>query len=63
MAAGTSHYASEVVLPEGITLVSDPKMIIVHLSERSIAVVEDVAAPVAAADAAAPEAEAEKKDA
>ena len=63
MAAGTSHYASEVVLPEGITLVSDPKMIIVHLSERSIAVVEEVAAPVAAADAAAPEAEAEKKDA
>jgi large subunit ribosomal protein L25 len=62
MAAGTSHYASEVVLPAGITLVSDPKMIIVHLSERSTAAVEEVAAPVAT-DAAAPAADAEKKDA
>jgi large subunit ribosomal protein L25 len=48
-------------------LISDPKMIVVHLSERSTAV-EEVAAP--AADAAAPAdgaaaapADAEKKDA
>jgi len=61
MTAGTSRYASEVVLPAGTTLVSDPKMIIVHLSERSTAAVEEAAAP--AADAAAPAADAEKKDA
>jgi large subunit ribosomal protein L25 len=63
MTAGTSRYASEVVLPAGTTLVSDPKMIIVHLSERSTAAVEEAAAPAAAADAAAPAADAEKKDA
>ena len=63
MTAGTSRYASEVVLPAGTTLVSDPKMIVVHLSERSTAAVEEAAAPVAAADAAAPAADAEKKDA
>jgi len=63
MTAGTSRYASEVVLPAGTTLVSDPKMIVVHLSERSTAVVEEVVAPAAEADAAAPAADAEKKDA
>ena len=63
MTAGTSRYASEVVLPAGTTLVSDPKMIVVHVSERSTAVVEEVVAPVAEADAAAPAADAEKKDA
>ena len=63
MTSGTSRYASEVVLPAGTTLVSDPKMIVVHLSERSTAAVEEVVAPVAAADAAAPAADAEKKDA
>jgi hypothetical protein len=36
-------------------------MIVVHLSEKSTAAVEEVAAP--AADAAAPAADAEKKDA
>jgi large subunit ribosomal protein L25 len=62
MAAGTSRYASDVVLPAGTTLASDAKMIIVHLSERSTAAVEET--PVAAAtDAAAPAADAEKKDA
>ena len=62
MTAGTSRYASDVVLPTGTTLVSDAKMIIVHLSERSTAAVEET--PVAAAtDAAAPAADAEKKDA
>ena len=65
--AGASKYAADVVLPTGVTLISDPKMIVVHLSERSTAV-EEVAAP--AADAAAPAdgaaaapADAEKKDA
>ena len=66
MTAGTSKYASDVVLPEGITLVSPANTIIVHLSERST-IVEEVAvvAPAAddAADAAAPAADAEKKDA
>ena len=62
MTAGTFRYASDIALPAGTTLVSDPKMIIVHLSERSTAAVEET--PVAAAtDAAAPAADAEKKDA
>ena len=68
MVAGTSKYAADVVLPSGVVLISDPKMIVVHLSERSTAV-EEVAAP--AADAAAPAdgaaaaaaGDAEKKDA
>ena len=62
MASGTSRYASDVVLPAGTTLISPTNTIIVHLSERST-VVEEVA-PVAAAatDAAAPAADAEKKD-
>lgn len=52
LAAGTSLYAGDVVLPAGVELESDVKMIVVHLSERSTAVEE--AAPVAAAaDAAA----------
>jgi large subunit ribosomal protein L25 len=63
MASGTSRYASDVVLPAGITLISPANTIIVHLSERST-VVEEVAvvAPVADA-AAAPAVDAEKKDA
>ena len=62
MTAGTFKYASDIALPAGTTLVSDAKMIIVHLSERSTAAVEET--PVAAAtDAAAPAADAEKKDA
>jgi large subunit ribosomal protein L25 len=52
-----------VKLPAGVELESDPKTIVVHLSEKSTAV-EEVVAPVAAAtDAAAPAADAEKKDA
>ena len=43
LAAGDSKYAADVVLPAGVTLISDPKMIVVHLSERSTAV-EEVAA-------------------
>ncbi|CAB4643964.1 unannotated protein [freshwater metagenome] len=62
MAAGTSKYASDIALPAGTTLVSDPKTIVVHLSDRSTAAaVEETAAP--AADAAAPAADADKKDA
>ena len=63
MHSGESRYASDVKLPEGVELESDPKTIVVHLSEKSTAV-EEVVAPVAAAtDAAAPAADAEKKDA
>ncbi len=53
MHAGESRYASDVKLPAGVELDSDPKTIVVHLSEKSTAVVEEVAAP-AATDAAAP---------
>ena len=63
MHSGESRYASDVKLPEGVELESDPKTIVVHLSEKSTAV-EEVVAPVAAAtDAPAPAADAEKKDA
>ena len=63
LASGTSRYASDVKLPAGVELESDPKTIVVHLSEKSTAV-EEVAAPAAAAtDAAAPAEDAEKKDA
>ena len=65
MTSGTSTYASDVVLPEGTTLVSPANTIIVHLSERST-IVEEVAVVAPAADdaaAAAPAADAEKKDA
>jgi len=63
MAAGESRYASDVKLPAGVELESDPKTIVVHVSEKST-VVEEVVAPVAAAtDAAAPAEDAEKKDA
>jgi large subunit ribosomal protein L25 len=61
LASGSSKYASDVVLPAGVELESDPKTIVVHLSEKSTAVIEE-AAP-AATDAAAPAADAEKKDA
>ena len=63
MISGESRYASDVKLPAGVELESDPKTIVVHLSEKSTAV-EEVVAPVAAAtDAAAPAEDAEKKDA
>lgn len=63
LAAGLSLYAGDVVLPVGVVLESDPKMIVVHISERSI-IVEEVAPVVVAADASAeaPAADAEKKD-
>ena len=61
LASGTSRYASDVKLPAGVELESDPKTIVVHLSEKSTAAAEAAAAPVA--EAAAPAADAEKKDA
>ncbi len=63
LAAGLSLYAGDVVLPAGVVLESDPKMIVVHISERST-IVEEVAPVVVAADvsAEAPAADAEKKD-
>jgi large subunit ribosomal protein L25 len=57
MAANTSKYASDVVLPAGVKLVSDPHMVVVHLSEKSTAAEETPAAPAADA-AAAPAADA-----
>ena len=53
MASGTSRYASDVKLPAGVELDSDPKTIVVHLSEKATATAEEVAAP-AAVDAVAP---------
>jgi len=76
MMAGESKSAVDVVLPEGVKLISDPKMTVVHLSVRS-AEVEEVpvvaaategdaaAAPAegdAAASAAAPAGGDDKKD-
>jgi large subunit ribosomal protein L25 len=48
--AGSSLYASNVVLPAGVVLISDPHMPVIHLSERSTAVEE---VPVVAAEGAA----------
>ena len=67
LAAGTSLYAGDVVLPAGVELESDVKMIVVHVSERST-IVEEVAPVAVAADAAAGSdaaagADTEKKDA
>ena len=61
--AGQSRYASDVVLPAGVTLVSEPNMPVIHISERST-VVEEVPVAEAAAPAdgaAAPAAEAAKE--
>ena len=74
--AGDSRYASDVVIPEGVKLISDPKMSVVHLSvkaaEEEVVVVAPVegeagAAPAVEGDAAATAAtpaaaEADKKD-
>jgi large subunit ribosomal protein L25 len=56
MMAGDSRYAADVVIPEGIKLISDPKMTVVHLSVRAAeeeVVVVAAAAPTAEGDAAA----------
>jgi large subunit ribosomal protein L25 len=52
MESNTSKYASDVTLPSGMKLVSDPHTVVVHLSEKSTAAEETPAA--AATDAAAP---------
>jgi large subunit ribosomal protein L25 len=59
MMAGESKSAADVVLPEGVKLISDPKMTVVHLSVRSAEVEEVpvVAAAAAEGDAAAAPAE------
>jgi large subunit ribosomal protein L25 len=76
MMAGESRYAADVVLPEGVKLISDPKMTVVHLSIKSaeieetpvvaaVAEGETAAAPAegdAAATAAAPAGGDDKKD-
>ncbi len=52
MPAGTSKTAGEVTLPAGSVLITDPSLVVVHLSERSIApepVAEVAAAPAAPA--------------
>jgi large subunit ribosomal protein L25 len=59
LASGTSLYASDVKLPAGVELESDPKTIVVHLGEKATAVAEEVVAPVAT-DAAASAADAAK---
>ena len=51
LVAGHSLYAEDVKLPEGVTLISDPKSTVVHLSVRSSH--DDVAEADAAAAAAA----------
>ena len=51
--AGSSLYAADVKLPTGVTLISDPKMAVVHLSVRS-AQEEPVAVAAPAEGAAAP---------
>ena len=56
--AGESKTAADVELPAGAKLVSDPKMRVVHLGERSTHVDEPVAAAAPAEGAAAPAAEA-----
>ena len=56
--AGESKAAADVELPAGAKLVSDPKMTVVHLGERSTHVDEPVAAAAPAEGAAAPAAEA-----
>ena len=58
MMAGESKSAVDVVLPEGVKLISDPKMTVVHLSVRSAEVEEvPVVAAAAEGDAAAAPAE------
>jgi large subunit ribosomal protein L25 len=52
LAAGQSKYAKDVQLPAGVTLVSDPDLIVVHLSEKGGSSTDD--APAAAAAPAEP---------
>jgi len=52
--AGDSKLAEDVVLPAGVALKSDPKMVVVHLSLRAAAEEIPVAAPAEGEAAAAP---------
>ena len=53
--AGDSKLAEDVVLPEGLTLKSDPKMVVAHVSVRAaVEEVVPVAAPAEGEAAAAP---------
>ena len=52
MKAGTSKYASDVPLPAGTTLVSDPHLTVVHLSERSTPAEDTAATPATETPAA-----------
>jgi large subunit ribosomal protein L25 len=52
LVAGFSLYASDVKIPAGVSLISDPHMPVVHLSVRSSH--DDLEAPVAAATEAVP---------
>lgn len=64
LAAGDSKTAADVTLPNGVTLVSAPDTVVVHLSVRATATEEVAAAPAAEGEAAAApaaEGEAEKK--
>jgi large subunit ribosomal protein L25 len=54
--AGSSLYAADVKLPAGVILISDPKMVVVHLSVRSAH--EEPAAVAAPAEGAAAPADA-----
>ena len=58
MKAGESRNAGDVELPAGAKLVSDPKMTVVHLGEKSTHVEETPVAAAPAEGAAAPAAEA-----
>ena len=63
MRAGESKHASDVKLLDGVELVSDPDMVVVHLGVRSAHVEEAAAAPAEGATeaAAAPAEEASEK--
>ncbi len=54
MMAGESKYAADVVLPEGVKLISDPKLTVVHLSIKSAEVEEVPVVATAEGDAATP---------
>ncbi len=64
--AGESKYAADVVLPAGVTLISDPKMAVVHLSVRAaqeeVVAVAPTEGDAAAAVAAPAEGEAAKEE-
>ena len=52
LAAGQSKYAKDVILPAGAKLISDPDLIVVHLSEKGGPSAEETAAAAATAEAA-----------